>query len=841
MFKSIKKAQTIVLLNLIFLIISCEIKDESARLFPKVSTLEVIDITENGVVFGGLIEGFPLADIVDYGFVYGVEGSYKTKVSLGAYKGSDGRFTYQANKNLISGKSYILNAYAQTKSQLVLGLDTKFISLGGLAPVIKSFNPLSAGWGDTISISGNYFSTIAYNNKVKFNSEEAILVHTTDTLLKVLVPSTLNSALSTLSVTSCEKTATVVKQFEIAKPLILNMSDSVSYGGILSVAVKNIKASLCSFSIDDNTITTNQTNDTKLTFTIPKTYGYGSHKLKILLFGNSVEKQFFYKAPSVISVSPKLVAWGNTLNIVGRNFTAIPANSTIVFVANTCATYSFKIINDTLIQVPVPDCIKTSTFSISLNTPNLVLTPTAAATIQIKSPELLSFDKTEVVIGESITAFGRSIGNADLIGYIDNVQITPSFRDSTHFQFTTPDNLDVGKHSFRMTLNNIGSNTLEFTVKKLILTSFKDKLFCRTGKVTIYGQNLGKTYYNSVWFDNVQADYVSSDDNSITVKVSDDPTNQISDSPVVTVRTGLQNAFVPDKITLVEPWEKISEFYTGTDSGAKFTIGNDFYFSTGNSNNGEFYCYHSTSNSWQRIADYPGGRVVKPVCFILEDKAYVGMGTMAEPQKFWCYDPKINQWSGIASCPLTYYPSNFGFGVNQTGYVGSVNGNIYCYSVLNNNWVLGNLPANLSYSYSKNTGFGYQSRGFLVLGDYAAIYEFDQSTNHWSWLSYKPMNAVSLLIKSDANAVCYDHVKNVIYINANEYYNWVPAKIFYWDFSLNNFYVLFHTISSQNISLYTANDGGLFLMANDNTGSKLLMYKFNFDKYEFIKSQLDDY
>ena len=103
------------------------------------------------------------------------------------------------------------------------------------------------------------------------------------------------------------------------------------------------------------------------------------------------------------------------------------------------------------------------------------------------------------------------------------------------------------------------------------------------------------------------------------------------------------------------------------------------------------------------------------------------------------------------------------------------------------------------------------------------------------------MNAVSLLIKSDANAVCYDHVKNVIYINANEYYNWVPAKIFYWDFSLNNFYVLFHTISSQNISLYTANDGGLFLMANDNTGSKLLMYKFNFDKYEFIKSQLDDY
>ena len=90
MYKIIRKTQTIILLYLIIFFISCQVKDESARFFPKVSTLEVTEITENGVVFRGIIDGFPLTDIVDYGFTYGIEGSYnKSKISLGSLSTSN--------------------------------------------------------------------------------------------------------------------------------------------------------------------------------------------------------------------------------------------------------------------------------------------------------------------------------------------------------------------------------------------------------------------------------------------------------------------------------------------------------------------------------------------------------------------------------------------------------------------------------------------------------------------------------------------------------------------------------------------------------------------------------
>ncbi len=82
-----------------------------------------------------------------------------------------------------------------------------------------------------------------------------------------------------------------------------------------------------------------------------------------------------------------------------------------------------------------------------------------------------------------------------------------------------------------------------------------------------------------------------------------------------------------------------------------FTICQKAYIGTDQN----FYDYNPKTNLWTKLANFPGKpRLNAPVVWIIQDKAYVGMGddkTNMLQSDFYCYDPKIDTWTRVADFP----------------------------------------------------------------------------------------------------------------------------------------------------------------------------------------------
>lgn len=62
------------------------------------------------------------------------------------------------------------------------------MSLGSSSPSITDFSPKSGTVGDTVLVKDQRFSSVNETNKVLFDTQEAIAVASTDSLITVIVP-----------------------------------------------------------------------------------------------------------------------------------------------------------------------------------------------------------------------------------------------------------------------------------------------------------------------------------------------------------------------------------------------------------------------------------------------------------------------------------------------------------------------------------------------------------------------------------------------------------------------------------------------------------------------------
>jgi hypothetical protein len=295
---------------LFFVISACTNKDEEQRLFPKVKTLDVSNITDEGVVFNGFIDGeFNCNDIIDHGFYYGDPNEKVirdlARVSLGKLETNSGTFYAQVSNDLIKDQTYTVIAYIELSDKTIYGAATSFVSKGGLGPEIKSFTPQIAGWGDTIKIRGKNFSAKTADNIVKFDQVKAPIISASDSLLKVIVPSDLITQQSMIGVTTAEKSFLSLQPFQIGKPVIKNLTAKVPFGGTLDVKTLNINGKVASFYIDGSIISSTQVSLNEYNLIVPKTYSYGSHTLKVNVFTENVESSFHYDAPYISDITPK--------------------------------------------------------------------------------------------------------------------------------------------------------------------------------------------------------------------------------------------------------------------------------------------------------------------------------------------------------------------------------------------------------------------------------------------------------------------------------------------------------------------------------------------------------
>ena len=129
-------------------------------------------------------------------------------------------------------------------------------------------------------------------------------------------------------------------------------------------------------------------------------------------------------------------------------------------------------------------------------------------------------------------------------------------------------------------------------------------------------------------------------------------------------------------------WVRKSDFEgMPRGSAVSFVIGDKAYVGLGyndddDTNDGymkDFWVYSSSTDRWDRIADFPGNGRVAAVGFAVNGKGYVGTGYDGDNKlkDFWEYDPTTNTWTQKDNFMGNARYKAVGFSINNYGYIGT--------------------------------------------------------------------------------------------------------------------------------------------------------------------------
>lgn len=152
----------------------------------------------------------------------------------------------------------------------------------------------------------------------------------------------------------------------------------------------------------------------------------------------------------------------------------------------------------------------------------------------------------------------------------------------------------------------------------------------------------------------------------------------------------------------------------GRASAVAFAINGKGYVLTGRNRNAKdslnaLWEYNPLYDTWKAKARFPGSGRVKAMGQVVNGKAYVGLGfqhgssavygAKAYLTDFWSYDPSTDSWDKLAGFPGGDTDGTFSFVMNDKIYVGSgyayltMRNYFWCYYPEDNRWVrLNDLP-----------------------------------------------------------------------------------------------------------------------------------------------------
>lgn len=218
---------------ILFLLISFTCKEEFAeRDFPSVITNEIIIKGTQGIEFSGdlIIRGSAVPE--EIGFIWqngsdpGMDPGYR--ISLPGISNS-GKFSVLVKTSLKKNSEYYVRAYARRGNTMIYGDLFRFISPADFVPGITSVSPMTAHVGDTVTIKGETFNTSTSKYIVRFNSLEAEIVFSNDSIIKCIVPLSLIVKESTISVIDEGPANIFPEKFQLITPTISSVSPVVSF------------------------------------------------------------------------------------------------------------------------------------------------------------------------------------------------------------------------------------------------------------------------------------------------------------------------------------------------------------------------------------------------------------------------------------------------------------------------------------------------------------------------------------------------------------------------------------------------------------------------------------
>ncbi|HKR04277.1 MAG TPA: hypothetical protein VJY62_06525 [Bacteroidia bacterium] len=211
--------------------------------------------------------------------------------------------------------------------------------------------------------------------------------------------------------------------------------------------------------------------------------------------------------------------------------------------------------------------------------------------------------------------------------------------------------------------------------------------------------------------------------------------------------------------TATDAWTQKAAMPANVAGGTAFSMNGKGYVIMGwinGANHGGVYEYDPGLNSWTTKNNFPGSPRYGSCVFLLNNKAYIGLGYSPLYDDLWQYDPANDTWSQKANFPGGVRQSTVHFALNGLGYVGCGVNNLSSYAGLNdfytyddvlNSWTqIGNFAGPARHS---ALSFVLNNKAYVTTGNtgnapgttFDDLWEFNPLAGVWTQLSSLPDTA----------------------------------------------------------------------------------------------------
>lgn len=332
------------LLFTIILFGTCSPKlDPEPLTYPELEAPKVSNISNQGVILSATMKTNGVTEFSDHGFLWSTEPnvilSSSEIQSLGNISNINS-FDTRINTRLSDNQQYYVRSFVDVGELRVLSDTTSFFSQGSLGPELSDFFPKEGHIGQSITLVGTGFSNQFENNKVFFNSTEALIGRIKQDTLEVVVPKSLSDQQSQIRVTVAGESSIYASTFSLYQPMISGFNSSdFSFGeeieiittGVLPEDKSKIELEL---AFDDNSTKALEQDQMKLSpfsFVVPE--DVSSNTFNVILRYNNLET----KSDASLSLRPAVIDELNTteieyldeLIITGEGFSPIVENNKV--------------------------------------------------------------------------------------------------------------------------------------------------------------------------------------------------------------------------------------------------------------------------------------------------------------------------------------------------------------------------------------------------------------------------------------------------------------------------------------------------------------------------------
>ena len=312
-----------------------EPKNETEELFEILNfNLEIEVFEEGGILLEATSDEFDADKISLFGFLVSEfeNPTLENSRNIDPDEIMVNTFSQTVDDDLEFNKEYYVVAYVKQGEEYEYSEIKSFVSTGSQAPEINSI--AQAHIGDTLEIKGSNFTSVPNRTKVLFDEELSVVLESSDSIIRCIVPETLKRFDPNISVELFNKSADF-EDFSLFRPIVENITEtSVSIGDTLTVYGQHFDFvnQRNSVVIEEKQAEILFSSRDSITFVLPQPLSFSNNSFRLTSQLQDAESELSFSIRSpVITDIPMSFRSYETIEIMGDEFSPILEDNIVLF------------------------------------------------------------------------------------------------------------------------------------------------------------------------------------------------------------------------------------------------------------------------------------------------------------------------------------------------------------------------------------------------------------------------------------------------------------------------------------------------------------------------------